>query len=315
MNGTIVVAGCGFVGEALAVALEATGADVVGLTHSEESTRRLAAVREFEVRTCDLGEENDVASLAGELASRGITVAAVVHCASSGRGGPDAYRRVFLEGAGHLADAFPLATLVFTSSTSVYPQTDGSVVDEASAAEPDRETGRLLRATEDRVLAAGGVVARLAGLYGPGRSVILKRFLEGAAVIDGDPDAEGEAEGRFLNQLHRDDAVSAIVHLLGLASAAGEVFNVVDDTPLTQRACYEGLARRFGRPVPGVAPPDPSRKRGWTHKRVSNGRLRATGWAPRYPSFLDALEWDPELVASIEAQVAGSTKPARKFPQ
>ena len=59
------------------------------------------------------------------------------------------------------------AALAFTSSTSVYAQGDGEWVTEESPAEPDRETGRVLRATEEFVLAGGGIVARLAGIYGP----------------------------------------------------------------------------------------------------------------------------------------------------
>ena len=42
--------------------------------------------------------------------------------------------------------------------------------------------------------------------------------------------------------------------------------------------------------MPPTGPRDPDRKRGWTHKRVSNAKLRATGWEPRFPCFLDAVE-------------------------
>ncbi len=50
------------------------------------------------------------------------------------------------------------------------------------------------------------------------------------------------------------------------------------------------LARHFERPLPPAAPPDFARKRGWTNKRVANARLRALGWAPRFPSFFDAVQ-------------------------
>jgi len=32
-----------------------------------------------------------------------------------------------------------------------------------------------------------------------------------------------------------------------------------------------------------------NRKRGLTNKRVSNAKLRGTGWAPRYSSFQEGL--------------------------
>ena len=68
------------------------------------------------------------------------------------------------------------------------------------------------------------------------------------------------------------------------------VFNLRDDMPLQQLAVYEWLSRRFERPMPASAEIDLNRKRGWTNKRVSNQRLRALGWRPRFASFLEAVE-------------------------
>jgi len=205
----------------------------------------------------------------------------IVHCAASGRGGGDAYQRVYVDGCRNLARAFPGVPLLFTSSTSVYGQTDGSIVTEESPAIPDRETGRLLLDAENLTLAANGIVARLAGIYGPGRSVILKKFLSGEAVVE-------EDGRRFLNQIHRDDAARAILHLATIGSRG--VFNVSDSTPLSQLTCYQALSDLFSRPLPPSGPRDLNRKRGWTHKQVSNAKLRATGWQPDFPSFPDAAE-------------------------
>ena len=221
---------------------------------------------------CDVGDPAQVRTLpAADL---------IVHCAASGRGGVDAYQRVYLAGCRNLTEAFPGVPLVFTSSTSVYAQTDGSVVTEDSPAIPARETGRLLLEAERLTLAAAGVVVRLAGIYGPGRSVILQKFLAGEAVLE-------EDGRRFLNQIHRDDAARAIYHL-ATAGLRGAVFNVCDSRPLAQLDCYAALSRMFARPLPPSGPRDPNRKRGWTHKQVSNEKLRATGWQPQYPSFLEA---------------------------
>lgn len=206
----------------------------------------------------------------------------MIHCAATGHGGADAYQRIYVTGTRNLLESFPGVPLLFVSSSSVYAQTDGSVVTEDSPTQPDRETGRLLLESEQLVRAAGGVVARLSGIYGPGRSVILKRFLSGEAVMEDDG-------RRFLNQIHRDDAAAAIHHLAeGIARHRGGVFNVSDSVPLAQIEGYRELGRLFGRPLPPSAPRDLNRKRGWTHKQVSNAKLRATGWQPQFPSFLDA---------------------------
>ena len=205
----------------------------------------------------------------------------------------------FLDGIANLQASFPGVPIFFTSSTSVYGQTDGSVVTEESETSPDRETSRILVEAEKLVRDGGGVALRLAGIYGPGRSIYLKRILEGTATI------EAGDVSRHVNQVHREDIIGAILHTIEIG-ACGRCFNVVDDTPMTQREVYEELADFFQKPHPPESEPDKNRKRAWTDKLVSNTALRATGWEPKYPSFLDALERDDELVPSVRALVGDS---------
>ena len=293
---SFLVIGCGYIGERLADLLHDAGHRVTGVTHSAESAQRLAAEKPYAVLAGDVSSADSVASLASQLAGAPDVI---IHCASSGRGGAEMYRKTFLQGCQHLLHAVPLSRLFFTSSSSVYPQTDGSIVTEESDASPDRETSRILRETEDLVLAANGCVARLAGIYGPSRWFVLKNFLEGSATIEGN-----DGHGRCLNQIHREDAARALLHLATTGQQG--IFNVADDAPLTQRACFEKLSARFQRPLPPVTEPDTGRKRAWTHKQVSNHKLRGTGWAPLYPSCFDALDKDASLLPSILAQVARS---------
>ncbi|RYE38303.1 MAG: NAD-dependent epimerase/dehydratase family protein, partial [Hyphomicrobiales bacterium] len=244
-----------------------------------------AVTREFRENGWDVtpvslsgGDDSIAANVAlpdslGELRAQIPTPDFIVHCAASGRGGPEAYQRVYVDGCRNLVEIFPGVPLLFTSSSSVYAQIDGSEVTEESATEPGRETGKLLLAAERITRESGGIVARLAGIYGPQRSVILRKFLSGDAVIE-------EDGRRFLNQIHRDDAARAIFHLATIPTAIGQIFNVSDSKPLAQIECYQWLAEYFGRRLPPSGPRDPDRKRGWTHKRVSNQKLRLSGWAP-----------------------------------
>jgi nucleoside-diphosphate-sugar epimerase len=277
-EGCALVAGCGFLGAEVARRLAAEGWEVTGCTHSAESAAALAG-EPFKVVAGDFTR--------AEEAARWGTFDTIIHSASSRRGGADEYRHVYFEGLRTLIETCAPARVVFVSSTSVYAQTDGSIVTEESDAAPTRETGRILREAEELALAAGGAITRLAGIYGRGRSVLLKKFFSGEARIEG----SGE---RWLNQIHRDDAASAIAAIVR-ARATG-IFNVADDTPLTQRALYAYLAERFARPLPPEGPIDLNRKRGWTHKRVSNAKLRGLGWAPKYRSFFDAVAADAEMV-------------------
>lgn len=277
----ILIAGCGYVGEATADLFHAEGWEVEGWTASPESADRLRG-KPYAVRAVDL-----LSPSAAEASETRFD--AVVHCASSHGGTADDYRRIYLDGAQSLAGAFPDALLLFTGSTSVYAQTDGAWVTEQSAAEPVRETGRVLRETEDAVLARGGIVARVAGIYGPGRSALLRKFFSGKAVLDPNSD-------RFTNQAHRDDIAAALLLLVRryvraprLQNSYLRIFNVADGNPLSARDCYGWLASRLDRPLPPTTDAVLPRKRGNTNKRVSSAKLQALGWTPRYPDFATAM--------------------------
>ncbi len=297
----LLITGCGYLGQEIARQALARGLRVAGICRTGES----AADLERQGIPALVADLTDLASLT-ILAADWPRDTMVIHCAAGGRGGGvEAYRAVYLEGVKNLRKAFPGASrLLFTSSTSVYPQTDGAWVTEDSPAEPDRETGRILRQAEDGARAAGGCAARLAGLYGPGRSVLLRQFLLGESAIDVRVAPPATPDGRWVNQIHRDDAARALLFLLTEADEGafrGHVYNVADSTPMLQRTLYTELARRFVSPLPPEARPDAGRKRGWTHKRVDASRLRALGWSPLFPSWFDALDRDASLVPSVVA--------------
>lgn len=265
----VLIAGCGYVGAATADRFYESGWAVEGWTASPESAAKLSnrpyAVRAVDVTRADPSGNFDV----------------VIHCVSSRGGDEEQYRRLYFDGAKNLLRAFPTATLLFTSSTSVYAQTDGSVVDESSPAEPRHAKGQILRETEELVLAAGGIVARLGGIHGPRRSFLLTRFLEG--ILSDQPD-------RLINQVHRDDIVSAFVLLAGRrVQCRGEIFNVVSDAPISARDAHAFLSSRLKKSFPERAAKARPSKRGQSNKRVSNRKLRALGWEPRHPTFEIAM--------------------------
>src|SRR5215471_5536574 len=272
----ILIAGCGYVGEATADLFHSVGWNVEGWVHSIESAARLS-VKPYSIHVIDVSQ-------CGEVAKRSAAFDAVIHCASSRGGDAEAYRQIYLNGALHLLETFPKAEILFTSSTSVYAQRDGSWVTEESETNPRRETSRVLLEVEKVILQKRGIVVRLAGIYGPRRSALLSRFLNGTAIIDPYND-------RFVNQVHRDDIAAALLLLLSReAQTSAQIYNVVDDQPLLQSECYRWLAQRLNRPLPPIRKSEQSRKRGDTNKRVSNTKLHQAGWAPDYPTFVDAMK-------------------------
>ena len=272
----ILIAGCGYVGEAAADLFHSAGWNVEGWVHSKQSAARLS-VKPYSIRVIDVSQHGDVAKSAEAFD-------AVIHCASSRGGDAEAYREIYLNGARHLLENFPKAKFLFTSSTSVYAQRDGSRVTEESETKPLQETSRILLEVEKLILEKGGIIVRLAGIYGPQRSAMLSKFLNGTATIDPNND-------RFVSQVHRDDIASALFLLLNReAQTSAQIYNVVDDQPLLQSECYRWLAQRLNRPLPPIRKSEQPRKRGDTNKRVSNTKLRRLEWTPHYPTFADAME-------------------------
>ena len=275
MLSRVLIAGCGYVGQATADLFHAAGWDLEGWTSSPESAAKLSR-KPYPVIPVDIAQRDQVNA-------RPENFDAVILCASTHGGKPDVYRRLYLNGARNLLDRFVGSTIAFTSSTSVYGQKDGTWVTEGSETEPNRETGQILLETEKFVLGGGGIVARLAGIYGPGRSAVLTKFLAGEASVDPEND-------HFINQVHRDDIAAALFLLLDRHSSPRQIYNVVDDQPILQSDCYRWLAGKLDRPVPLIGKATSQRKRGESNKRVSNAKLRGLGWRPQFPTFAEAME-------------------------
>jgi nucleoside-diphosphate-sugar epimerase len=271
----ILIAGCGYVGQAAADLFHAAGWAVEGWTRSAQSAATLAT-KPYLVREVDISERVQVAKCVG-------TFDAIIHCVSSRGGDAKIYRQIYLDGARNLLESFLGPKFLFTSSTSVYAQRDGSWVTEDSETKPMRETSRILLEVESLLLDRRGIVARLAGIYGPRRSALLDKFLAGTATIDPKND-------RFVNRVHRDDVAAALFHLVNQEAMGAQIYNVVDDQPILQSECFRWLAHKLNRPLPPIATSNQQRKRGDSSKRVSNAKLRRLGWTPQYSTLVEGME-------------------------
>ena len=297
----VLIVGCGYVGRALGAALVRQGHDVFGLRRSTLANDALRRVG-IQPVPADITRPETLTALPRNFDW-------VVNCAAAGSGSVADYRRVYLAGTRNLLAwlaSVPPRKFVYTSSTGVYGQNDGSRVTEASPTAPQTETGRVLVETERELLAAArqrnfrAVILRVAGIYGPGRGFHLRALLRGAARMEG----EGR---RWVNLIHRDDVVGAI--LAGLKRGQpGTVYNVCDDEPARQREVYAWLAQQLHLPLPATVSEDPeaSRQRGATHKRVANQRLlRELGYTLKYPTFRDGYAAQLARLASSDASETG----------
>jgi len=279
----VLIIGTGYVGLPLGAELARRGHDVSGLRRNPAAAPALLAAG-IQPLTADITDLESLQKLPRDFDW-------VVSCVASGGGGAEDYRSVYLDGMQNVlqwldpGERHPLR-FVYTSSTSVYGQNDGSLVDETSATEPTIETGRVLLETEQVLLDAArkrnfpALILRLAGIYGPGRGYWLKQFLLGEARLEG-------TGSRFLNMIHRDDVIGCIIAALE-RGRGGEIYNAVDSEPVSQLEFFQWLASALGKPLPASLPKEhpAMRKRGATNKRISHAKLVADfAYRFRYPNF------------------------------
>lgn len=186
----------------------------------------------------------------------------VYFCAATRGGDAAAYRRAYLEPVRAVAAAVPGARLVFCSSTAVY-EGQGEVT-ELSPTPGSTEKLRVLLAAEQATLAAGGVVARLAPLYGPGRCELLRRHLAGEPRLPGAPD-------RMLNYLHVESAAEALRLLGATPHLRHRVYNVCSESFSLAQA-YALLESLTG--IPTSREISLAHRRGISDHRVVAERIR-----------------------------------------
>jgi nucleoside-diphosphate-sugar epimerase len=272
----VIVAGCGWLGTAIARRLAAEGQEVHGI---RRDAARAEALRSLGIRPLAL-------DLAAPGAAERLPVAdAIVACQSAGADDPAAYRAAYVDSNRALlaAAARNGARLVYTGSTGVFGQRDGSDVDEETPPAPASPTAEVLAEAEALVRGAGAAgvracVVRLSGLYGPGRAGILDRVRSGRLAL-------GPGEDAWMNFCHLDDAVSFVLAALARAEP-GAVHHGSDARPARRREVVTWIAERIGIAPPradGPAAPGPDR-------RVLSSRSRtALGVTLAYPSFREGL--------------------------
>lgn len=279
----VVIAGCGYVGNALAETLVAEGHEVFGVRR--EISKLAPGVKGI---AGDLAEPKSLGP-----APRRVEYA--VFAVGADEGTEKAYRRAYLDSlAGFLEwladEGQRPARIVMTSSTSVYGQRRGENIDENSPTHPTQFRGETLLASE-RLLGASGlsaVVVRLGGIYGPGRTSMIDRARKGDLSLRG-------AE-HYTNRIHRDDAAGLLRHFLFHPSPA-PLYLGVDNESAEEEELYRWLAESVKGPEPkeagsdaqgsgeGEKPAAPRPRRSAGSKRCSNQLARESGYRFKFPTY------------------------------
>jgi nucleoside-diphosphate-sugar epimerase len=258
----VLLVGCGDLGARVGLRLADLGHEVLALRRQADRVPP-----PLQGRSVDLTRE--VPDLTG-LRPRLVVVALTARPRTE-----EAYRSTYVDGTARALDALEQAPerAVLVSSTAVHASHDQPPLeDETTPAAPADGPGRMLLAAEDAFheRLPHGTVLRLSGLYGGSSTRLLDTVREGR--VD-DPH-------RWTNRIHREDAAAAVVHLLTMEARPAPLYLGTDDEPAPLGDVAAHLADRIGAPVP--PPADPAKGHG---KRLSNARLRSTGWTPTFPSY------------------------------
>jgi nucleoside-diphosphate-sugar epimerase len=277
----ILIAGCGWLGTFVAQALVARGDRVVGVRRDPRAASELEALG-VEPLLIDLLRPQDAGRLPDD-------VEAIVACLAPAARGAVEYERTYLDAVGTLLDAYSereLKGFVYTGSTGVFGQTDGSEVSERSAVLPASDTARVLARAEEQVLdraqnqAYPACVVRLSGLYGPGRFGVIGRVREGRLAL-------GRGDDAWMNFCHRTDAARSVLAALE-RGRPGEVYHASDASPVRRRDLILWVAERFG--FDPVHAPEGSPSATGTNRRVvADWSRQRLGIELAYPSFREGL--------------------------
>ncbi|MFO8154207.1 NAD-dependent epimerase/dehydratase family protein [Thioalkalivibrio sp.] len=275
-NRPILIVGLGYVGHALARALEDLGVDWIGLRRQPEGNPH--------VRPVDLDEP---------VSLEGIDTRRIVYLApppGNAEGDPR------LRGLLRALEGRPPERFIYASTTGVYGNQEGAVVDETAALRAATARARRRLDAERAVAEAAErwrfdpVILRLPGIYGPGRlrEEQIRAGLEVPCPAVCPPG----------NRIHRDDIVAAILRLLADEAPTG-TFNLADAEHMSSTDFARAVASRIGVELPpciedleayyAAYPGMASFLR--EQRRIDSTRIRqALGWKPQYDDAISGIE-------------------------
>ncbi|GHC99716.1 SDR family oxidoreductase [Zhihengliuella salsuginis] len=268
---SVLIAGCGDLGTETGLRFARAGHRVIGWRRSPQKLPpRIEGVE---------------ADLTAELPAIPRDVDTVVITASASSREREAYRAGYVGGAEKIIGALERdevapRRVLYVSSTAVYGEANGGLVDETTDPAPRTWRGEIQLEAEEllaRGLAATGTgftALRLGGIYGPGRTMLIDRVASRRAVLPDEP--------RYTNRIHRDDAAQAIVHLTTRVPDPAPLYLGVDTEPAELGDVLRFLAQELGVPTPPTG--DVPMASGGS-KRCSNAALLGTGFTFAFPTY------------------------------
>lgn len=266
----VAIVGLGWLGMPLALSLTARGWQVTG---SKTTPDGVEAARMCGIESYPLRLEPTLSCETDDLDAL-MNVDALVITLPARRSGPG--EDFYFQAVQEIVDsalAYQIKRIIFTSSTSVYGNTQGTLKESAPRV-PVTASGRVLKELEDWLHQLPGTsvdILRLAGLVGPGRHP--GRFFAGKTAPDGQ---------QGVNLVHLEDVIAAITLLLQTPKG-GHIYNLCAPTHPARDVFYPQMARQLG-----LEPPVFTRNpQGNSGKLIDGSRIcHELGFEYQYPDPL-----------------------------
>lgn len=173
----------------------------------------------------------------------------------------------------------PVQRLFFVSSTSVFGQTEAEWVNEDSpVADHNFSTRRLLEGeTLAQKSGINSTIIRFGGIYGPGRTHLIDQLLKGKVRC---------MDGVYSNRIHSADCVRMLAHLSQVKQPA-PIYIGVDNAPTPICEVYEWLAEQLSVTEVEYSEPKEHSRQARSNKRLSNQKIKDSGFEFQYPSYQD----------------------------
>jgi nucleoside-diphosphate-sugar epimerase len=278
----MLILGCGYLGSRIAELCGETGWTWDALTRNPDSAAELK----------NNGCRKTIVSLLADPGWHSLLdpndYDAIVLCVGASTSDQAGYRASYLDGTKSFlewADGFT-RTCIYTSSISVYGSKPDGWIDEHTPPHPASWRGDIILESEGLIgQMPGGVVLRLGGIYGPGRSGFLTTVFP-----PGTP--------RYLNLIHRDDAADAVFKVAQTNAPQPGIYNLTDNSPILREELDRQIKQCFtelGKSPPTLSQTAPKRSQGLTRKIASLRFQQAFNWTPQYPDVRKSL---PGLIPS-----------------
>lgn len=235
----VAIIGLGWLGMPLALSLLARGYTVLG---SKTTPDGVEAASMCGIESYLLKLEPQMVCNSEDLEALFSVDAMVVTLPARRSGEGDDFYTQAVQQVVDTALAYSIPRIIFTSSTSVYGEVNGTVT-ESSPLRPVTHSGRVLKALESWLHSLPGTevdIVRLAGLVGPNRHP--GRFMAGKTGLTG-----GHS---VVNLVHLDDVTEAIALLLA-APQGGHIYNICAPEHPARGVFYPQMAKQLG-----VTPPE-----------------------------------------------------------